>query len=201
MTHLKKTALYLAHMNPVTIAHAQIIDELRSIGKTVIIMPVVFTRDGSEVNSKSFPFTFETRREMITALFGDTVQVSKKYEFCYPFSQYKPPLIARASWSLRKQILSDVKGSYFTYTGDIIEWCMLLAYGLRPRLRARKATSATNVRQEMYDSVNNSNINWQKNVPKKVSEIINREDNWNTVKGFANSADTTRRVLGMKFPV
>lgn len=198
---VKNTALYLAHLNPVTVAHTQIIDELRSLASTVIVMPVVFTSNGTEVNSRSFPFTFETRRDMIKSIFDDTVQVSKNYEFCAPFSQYTPPLLARASWSVRRQILSEVDGDYFTYTGDFVEWLMLKAYALKPVLKARRHVSATDVRQKMYSAVNTGDTKWQQDVPEQVSQIITRQDNWETIKRFGNAVDTTRRVLGMKFPV
>ena len=38
----------------------------------------------------------------------------------------------------------------------------------------------------------------EKQVPKSVAEIINK--NWNIVEKFASSEDNTMRVLGMKFP-
>lgn len=196
-----KTALYLAHMNPVTIAHTQIIEELCSTADTVVIMPVVFSKDSSEINSKSFPFTFEVRRDMIKSVFGDSVRVSKTYEFHTPFSKYIPPLFSPASWALRRQILSEINGDYFTYTGDFVEWVMLKIYALRPVRKSRKATSATNVRQKMYDSVLTGDTQWEQKVPDKVARIIRQTENWETVKKFANAPDTTRRILGMKFPI
>ena len=40
--------------------------------------------------------------------------------------------------------------------------------------------------------------NWEKNVPKQVSEII--KNDWDTVTNFASSEDHTMRIAGMKFP-
>jgi len=51
-------AIYLAHLNPVTNAHSEIIKDLTKSDE-VVVMPVRFLIDGNEVNSKSFPFTFE----------------------------------------------------------------------------------------------------------------------------------------------
>ncbi len=50
------TALYLAHLNPVTNAHIEIIKELKKQADIVKVMPVIFKNDDKEVNSKSFPF-------------------------------------------------------------------------------------------------------------------------------------------------
>lgn len=188
-------------MNPVTVAHAQIIEDLRAMAERVLVMPVVFSDGSSEVNSRSFPFTFETRREMIESVFGSSVSVSRAYEFCAPFSQYVPPLLSRASWVLRRQMLGEIEGDYFTYTGDLAEWLMLKIYALRPVRGHRKATSATGVRQKMYESVSSGDDRWRQGVPEKVADIIASPGCWETVKRFAGAPDTTRRVLGMKFPM
>ena len=60
------TALYLAHLNPVTNAHIEIINELKKNADKVKIMPVVFKSGDKEINSKSFPFSFEIRKKMFT---------------------------------------------------------------------------------------------------------------------------------------
>ncbi|MEK6907650.1 MAG: hypothetical protein AABX92_00045, partial [Thermoproteota archaeon] len=61
------TALYLAHLNPVTNAHVEIINELKNNADIVKIMPVVFKSGKTEINSKSFPFNFEIRKKMLTS--------------------------------------------------------------------------------------------------------------------------------------
>jgi len=53
-------AIYLAHLNPVTNAHVEIIEELKKENK-VVVMPVRFLNEEKEVNSRSFPFDFEIR--------------------------------------------------------------------------------------------------------------------------------------------
>ncbi len=196
-----KTALYLAHVNPVTVAHEQIISELRGMADSVIVMPVTFMRDGIEVNSRSFPFTYDARKRMIRALFGDSVFVSRAYTFTAPFSRYLPPLLSRASWSLRRSIAAEAGDDYFTYTGDRAEWFALKAYGLRPIVGARKSVSATGVRERMYVAALGGNDDWRHGVPPKVSDIIAEPHNWEVVKSLAGAHDTTRRVLGMKFPI
>ena len=50
-------AIYLAHLNPVTKAHVEIIEELKEKNE-VRVMPVVFINKDKEINSKSFPFGF-----------------------------------------------------------------------------------------------------------------------------------------------
>ena len=190
-------AIYLAHLNPVTNAHSEIIKDLTKSDQ-VVVMPVRFLIDGNEVNSKSFPFTFELRKQMLESVFGDSITVSSNYTFHAPFKKYFPPLVSRGSWELRKEILSEIEGDYYTYTGDKAEGLMLKIYRLKPKVGQRKKLSATSVKNDMYDSVSGNKNDWEKQVPKSVAEIINK--NWNIVEKFASSEDNTMRVLGMKFP-
>jgi nicotinamide mononucleotide adenylyltransferase len=190
-------AIYLAHLNPVTNAHSEIIKDLTKSDE-VVVMPVRFLIDGNEVNSKSFPFTFELRKQMLESVFGDSITVSSNYTFHAPFKKYFPPLVSRGSWELRKEILSQIEGDYYTYTGDKAEGLMLKIYRLKPKVGQRKKLSATSVKNDMYDSVSGNKNDWEKQVPKSVAEIINK--NWNIVEKFASSEDNTMRVLGMKFP-
>ena len=190
-------AIYLAHLNPVTNAHSEIIKDLTKSDE-VVVMPVRFLIDGNEVNSKSFPFTFELRKQMLESVFGDSITVSSNYTFHAPFKKYFPPLVSRGSWELRKEILREIEGDYYTYTGDKAEGLMLKIYRLKPKVGQRKKLSATSVKNDMYDSVSGNKNDWEKQVPKSVAEIINK--NWNIVEKFASSEDNTMRVLGMKFP-
>ncbi len=190
-------AIYLAHLNPLTNAHTEIIKDLVK-NDEVVVMPVRFLIDDNEVNSKSFPFTFELRKEMLESVFGDSITVSSNYTFHAPFKKYFPPLVSRGSWELRKEILSQIDGDYYTYTGDKAEGLMLKIYRLKPKVGQRKKLSATSVKNDMYDSVSGNKNDWEKQVPKSVAEIINK--NWNVVEKFASSEDNTMRVLGMKFP-
>jgi len=190
-------AIYLAHLNPVTNAHSEIIKDLTKSDE-VVVMPVRFLIDGNEVNSKSFPFTFELRKQMLESVFGDSITVSSNYTFHAPFKKYFPPLVSRGSWELRKEILSEIEGDYYTYTGDKAEGLMLKIYRLKPKVGQRKKLSATSVKNDMYDSVSGNKNDWEKQVPKSVAEIINK--NWNIVEKFASSEDNTMRILGMKFP-
>jgi len=132
------TALYLAHLNPVTKAHVEIIKELKKEADIVKVMPVVFKDDEKEVNSKSFPFNFESRKKMLESIFGDSIQITDDYAFLSPFKKYLPPLVRRRSWKLRKQILRGVEGEFFSYTGDKAEGYMLKLYRLRPKIGERK---------------------------------------------------------------
>ena len=89
------TAIYLAHLNPLTNAHVKIIKKLQEKASRVVIMPVIFRKRGIEINSKSFPFSFESRKEMIMAVFGDSVDISDRYKFNAPFVKYLPPFVTR----------------------------------------------------------------------------------------------------------
>ena len=111
------TAIYLAHLNPLTNSHIEIIDELLK-ENNVVVMPVRFLMGEKEINSKSFPFDFDARKKMLENVFGKKITISSNYSFISPFKKYFPPLISRKSWSLRKQILDGIEDDYFTYTGD-----------------------------------------------------------------------------------
>ena len=191
------TAIYLAHLNPMTNAHVEIIEEQKKENK-VVVMPVRFLNEKKEINSKSFPFNFETRKKMIESVFGDSVTVSSNYTFFVPFKKYFPPLISPKSWSLRKKILQGIDGDYFTYTGDKAEGLMLKLYRLNPKVGTRKLVSATSVKNEMYAASQGDKLSWEKLVPLSVAKIIN--ENLETVKEFASAEDKTVRIAGMKFP-
>jgi len=191
------TAIYLAHLNPVTNAHVEIIEELKKENK-VVVMPVRFLNGEKEVNSKSFPFNFEIRKKMIESVFGDSVLISPNYTFYAPFKKYFPPLISPKSWSLRKQILQGIENDYFTYTGDKAEGLMLKLYRLNPKVGTRKLVSATNVKNEMYANSEGKNSEWEKFVPVNVAKII--IENWQIIEKFASAEDMTKRIAGMKFP-
>ena len=192
------TALYLAHLNPVTNAHVEIIFDLKKTADVVKIMPVVFKNGEQEINSKSFPFNYETRKKMIESVFGDSVKVTEDYAFFAPFKNYMPPLFAPKSWKLRKQILKGVKGDFFSYTGDKAEGYMLKIYRLKPKVGERKALSASSVKEKLYDAALGKKTTWQEDVPETIRKII--EENWETVDNFANSKDQTTKIAGMKFP-
>ena len=180
-----------------TNAHVEIIEEQKKENK-VVVMPVRFLNEKKEINSKSFPFNFETRKKMIESVFGDSVIVSPNYTFLAPFKKYFPPLISPKSWSLRKQILQGIEHDYFTYTGDKAEGLMLKLYRLNPKVGTRKLISATSVKNEMYTASQGGKSSWEKFVPLDVAKIIN--ENWETVKKFAAAEDKTVRIAGMKFP-
>jgi hypothetical protein len=192
------TALYLAHLNPVTNAHVEIISELKKEADIVKVMPVVFKDDDREINSKSFPFNFETRKKMLISVFGDSIQITDDYAFFSPFKKYLPPLLRRKSWELRKQILRGVEGDYFSYTGDKAEGYMLKMYRLKPRLGERKSLSASSVKEKLFAAALGKESTWKEDVPESIAKII--EEDWKTIEKFANEEDKTRRVVGMKFP-
>ena len=74
-------------MNPVTNSHIEIIEELKKDNK-VVVMPVRFLKQENEVNSRSFPFNFETRKKMLESVFGNSITVSLNYSFQAPFKKY-----------------------------------------------------------------------------------------------------------------
>ncbi len=192
------TALYLAHLNPVTKAHVEIIEELKKEADVVKVMPVVFKDGEKEINSKSFPFNFETRKKMLESVFGDSIQISDDYAFFAPFKKYMPPLLSPKSWKLRKQILRGVEGEYFSYTGDKAEGYMLKMYRLKPKIGERKSLSAASVKEKLYDAALGKESSWKEDVPENVAKVI--EEDWKTVERFADLEDLTTRVAGMKFP-
>ena len=190
-------SIYLAHLNPVTNAHVEIIEELKK-ESNVKVMPVIFLKNGVEINSRSFPFCFEIRKQMIESVFGNSIEVSKNYSFQAPFWKYLPPLLSPRSWELRRQIIKGITEDYFTYTGDKVEGFMLKIYRLKPIIGSRKKVSASAVKNKLYEEAQGKNTVWQKDVPSQVAEII--KHHWSIIEKYANTEDETIRVAGMKFP-
>jgi len=189
----------LAHLNPLTNAHIEIINQLKQDGDTVKVMPVIFRLGGKEVTSKSFPFSFEVRKKMIESVFGDSVLITDDYTFEAPFKKYLPPLLSLKSWKLRKKILTGVNGDYYSYTGDKAEGYMLKLYRLKPKIGERRSLSAASVKEKMYEKALGKESVWKDDVPESVGKII--EENWKEIEKYSKLEDKTRRVLGMKFPI
>lgn len=201
----KIAALYLAHLNPVTNSHEKIISQL-SKDYRVYVFPVVFLKEGREVNTRTFPFSYELRKKMLLSLFNshDNIEISPNYRFISPFIKYLPPILSPYSWSLRRGILRDVvEDRFISYTGDMAERIALRFYNLHPIKAKRLEISSSNVKELLYkealDQVSESSKeSWQKMVPKNVVNII--MENWKIVKKYAHSADKTIKIFGMKFP-
>lgn len=201
----KIAALYLAHLNPVTNSHEKIISQL-SKDYRVYVFPVVFLKEGREVNTRTFPFSYELRKKMLLSLFNshNNIEISPNYRFISPFIKYLPPILSPYSWSLRRGILRDVvEDRFISYTGDKAERIALRFYNLHPIKAKRLEISSSNVKELLYrealDQVSESSKeSWQKMVPKNVVNII--MENWKIVKKYAQSADKTIKIFGMKFP-
>jgi hypothetical protein len=193
-------AIYLAHLNPLTNAHEAIISRLMREGYHVYVFPVRFLYGNREVNTKSFPFSFDLRKMMVESIFGTDVEVCSEYTFYAPFVKYLPPLLSSRSWELRRQIVSRLSERRFvSYTGDAAERLMLKAYRLNPLRSSRLEISASSVKDLMYRQVlEGIKDEWQEKVPKQVAELIVK--NWHIVERFARENDSTKRVMGMKFP-
>ena len=201
----KIAALYLAHLNPVTNSHEKIISQL-SKDYHVYVFPVVFLKEGREVNTRTFPFSYELRKKMLLSLFNshDNIEILPNYRFISPFIKYLPPLLSPYSWSLRRGILRDVvEDRFISYTGDKAERIALRFYNLHPIKAKRLEISSSNVKELLYrealDQVSKSyKESWQKMVPKNVVNVI--MENWKIVEKYARSADKTIKIFGMKFP-
>lgn len=192
------TIIYLAHLNPVTNSHAEIIEELKNSYENVIVMPVIFLKNNMEINSRSFPFNFKIRKEMLKSIFKNSISISSNYTFHAPYWRYLPPLISPMSWVLKKKILDGIGKNYLTYTGDKSEWYLLKAYGFNPKIGTRKAISATTVKEKIYNAAIGKKTNWTEYLPGEIICIINK--NWNIIKEFADKKDATIKITGMKFP-
>ncbi len=195
-------AIYLVHLNPMTNAHRSIILRLKKDYR-VYVFPVRFIKDGQEVNTKSLPFSYQLRKQMVESVFGDSVVVLPDYTFYAPYSKYMPPLLSSRSWQLRNQIITQINEEKFvSYTGDKAERLMLKAYRLNPLKADRLEVSASSIRARLYRQVveggGAGDEEWSEKVPRAVAEIIKK--NWNIVKKFARMEDSTTRVMGMKFP-
>ena len=163
--------------------------------------PVRFIKDGQEVNTKSLPFSYQLRKQMVESVFGDSVAVLPDYAFYAPYSKYMPPLLSSRSWELRNRIITQINEKKFvSYTGDKAEQLMLKAYRLNPLKADRLEVSASSIRAKLYRQVveGDRDEEWRTKVPEAVAEIIKK--NWSIVDKFARMEDKTTRVMGMKFP-
>jgi hypothetical protein len=197
---VRAAAIYLVHLNPMTTAHESIISMLKK-KYHVYIFPVRFVKDRQEINTKSLPFSYCLRKEMIESVFGDSVMVLPDYTFYAPYRKYLPPLLSSRSWKLRNQIISQISEKKFvSYTGDKAERLMLKAYRLNPLKADRLEISASSIRAKLYSQVvdGKSDEEWRRKVPEPVAQIIKK--NWDIVDKFARMEDSTARVMGMKFP-
>lgn len=193
-------AIYLAHLNPLTNAHETIISKLKGEGYHVYVFPVRFLIDGREVNTRSFPFSYDLRKQMVESIFGRAVTVLPDYAFHAPYSKYLPPLLSSRSWELRAKLVSQVNERKFvSYTGDSAERLMLKVYRLNPLKASRLEISASSVKDLLYRQIlEGVKDEWQDKVPSTVADIIRK--NWDIVEKFARLDDGTKRVMGMKFP-
>lgn len=200
--------MWLAHVNPVTKAHEEIIRDRMKEGD-VYVFPVIFRKkDGREVNTRSLPFSFEIRKEMLESIFHDQIHVNDAYTFHEPYKAYLGKTIAgipvrfsTKAYELRDSILSHVPEPRKSYTGNYSEYLLLKKFGLSPERGKRKPIAGTNVRELMYKTAlrHDQVEDWRSLVPSGVVEIV--EKNWNIIEYFANKQDTTIKKVGLKIPV
>ena len=208
----KIAAIFLAHINPLTISHEAIIQNLLQ-NYQVYVFPVRFLKNESEINTRSFPFSYEIRKQMILESFDydENIHVLGDYAFSSPYIRYFPPFVSPAFKKLRNKIIFNIQeNSFITYTGDRAERILLSIFGFNPVKANRQVVSSTNVKNLLYDSVirqnyldhsaspRPDNLKWNDFVSPKVREVIMK--NWDTIKTFSVSKDETVRVMGMKFP-
>ena len=209
----KIAALYLAHLNPVTNSHERIISQLAK-DYHVYVFPVVFLKDGREVNTRTFPFSYDLRKKMLLGLFGDqdNIEILPNYKFMSPFIKYLPPIFSPFSWTIRSGILRDIaEDRFISYTGDKAERIALRFYNLHPIKAKRLEISSSDVKGLLYQealeklgkdkiATNSESLaeSWQNMVPKNVVDII--VENWRIIEKYAQSKDRTIKIFGMKFP-
>jgi hypothetical protein len=179
-------ALYLAHLNPVTNAHEKIISQLAE-HYHVYVFPVVFLKEGREINTRTFPFPYELRRKMLLSLFDghDNIDILPNYNFVSPYIKYLPPILSPYSWSIRREILRDVlEDRFISYTGDSAERIALRFYNLHPIKAKRLEISSSNVKELLYREAleNLGNDEFNKNL-KNGFDHSDRYNNRNYYKG------------------
>lgn len=179
-------ALYLAHLNPVTNAHEKIISQLAE-HYHVYVFPVVFLKEGREINTRTFPFPYELRRKMLLSLFDghDNIDILPNYNFVSPYIKYLPPILSPYSWSMRREILRDVlEDRFISYTGDSAERIALRFYNLHPIKAKRLEISSSDVKELLYREAleNLGNDEFNKNL-KNGFDHSDRYNNRNYYKG------------------
>ena len=181
-------ALYLAHLNPITNSHEKIISQLAK-EYHVYIFPVIFIRKDKEVNTRTFPFSYEIRKKMLLSLFNghNNIKIIPNYKFVSPYIKYLPPIASPYSWVLRTGILRDVvEKRFISYTGDKAERIALRLYNLHPIKAKRLGISSSNVKELLYQEAteklgkkgvnNNSHNNFDKSAQKNHEEHTEQYD-------------------------
>jgi hypothetical protein len=201
----RQAIIYLAHINPLTKAHQTIISSFLKKNYGIYIFPVRFLKGEREINTRSFPFPYILRKDMIESVFShnNNISILPDYTFFYPFIKYLPPLISPYSWILRNRILRNIKeNDFIAYTGDRTERIGLKLYKLHPTKSKRLEISASDVKEILYHQAIKGTVNdgetWHDKVPEKVVGLI--KDNWKIIEKYARSPDFTMRIMGMKFP-
>ena len=191
----KIAALYLAHLNPVTNSHEKIISQLAKYYH-VYVFPVVFLKEGREVNTRTFPFPYDLRRKMLLNLFNghDNIEILSNYRFVSPFIKYLPPILSPYSWSLRRGILHDVvEDRFISYTGDKAERIALRFYNLHPIKARRLEISSSNVKELLYrdaleDLRKDEFIRNMKNGLNDSNQYHRKNQNGNQVSGHSKES-------------
>jgi hypothetical protein len=153
---IKNTAaIFLAHLNPLTISHEKIIQNLLQNYKVVYVFPVRFLKNGQEINTRSFPFSFEIRKQMILDSLGyhDNIRVFGDYAFSSPYLKYFPAFASPSFKNLKKNIVVNIQErSFITYTGDRAERLLLKLFGFNPIKANRETISSSTVKSLLYRS-------------------------------------------------
>ncbi len=151
---IKNTAaIFLAHLNPLTISHEKIIQNLLQNYKAVYVFPVRFLKNGQEINTRSFPFSFEVRKQMILDSLGyhDNIRVFGDYAFSSPYLKYFPAFASPSFKNLKKSIVVNIReSSFITYTGDRTERLLLKLFGFNPIKANRETISSSTVKSLLY---------------------------------------------------
>ena len=155
-----------------------------------------------EINTRSFPFSYEIRKQMILESFNyhKNIHVLGDYAFLSPYIQYFPPFVSPAFKRLKNKIILNIReNSFITYTGDRAERVLLSLFGFNPVKANRQVISSTNVKNLLYKSVlstenlypnegsKNNDLKWHEYVSPKVGQVI--EDNWNCLLYTSDAAD------------
>jgi hypothetical protein len=205
----KIAAIFLAHLNPLTLSHEKIICDLLQ-NYEVYVFPVRFIKNQKEITTRSFPFSFEIRKQMILESFeyNKNIHVLGDYAFISPYVKYFSPFFTPPFLKLKQKIIFNVQEPEFiTYTGDRAERLILKLFGFNPIQANRQVISSTNVKKLLYRSALNQkassgskdlDLKWNDLVSPKVRDII--RTNWSVIERYSGADDKTMRIFGMKFP-
>lgn len=189
------TYVFLGWFSPLTVYHYEVIQSLEKKGE-LLVGPTHFEHDGKEVLTRTRPFSYEERSEMLESVGVDTISSYR------PTSPYITYLLPQRRKKLIDDIREDVPEDSVFFTRDLGEAWLLELVGFDVEYEKRSGLSGTSVRKLIYEEIERGEpTGWEESVAPGADEIIRRKDTWRRLEDFCYAQDDTYHLFGFKVPM